>query len=63
MEWIKDNFTRYQQNHMVTLIIGSAGLSAETPRDSVPKFVRTVKRLYSPSNANDKAVTAKILAI
>jgi len=45
--WIKENFSRYQQNYMVALIVGSATASSENRVDSVAKLVHMVQSLYA----------------
>jgi hypothetical protein len=45
--WIKENFSRYQQSHLVALIVGSATASSENRVDSISKLVRVVQSLYA----------------
>jgi hypothetical protein len=45
MGWIEENFTKYQQNHFIALIVGAATSSKERG-GSVLKLVENVKSLY-----------------
>jgi hypothetical protein len=45
MGWIEENFTNYQQNHSIALIVGAA-TSSEERGGSVLKLVENVKSLY-----------------
>ena len=47
MGWIEENYSKYQLNHMVALIIGSSAASSEHRTDSIQKMVDKIKRLYS----------------
>lgn len=53
--WIEENFSRYQLNHMVALIVGSAA-AASSEYDTIVKLVNQVKALYSTTRAKIASV-------